>query len=224
MACVGYGYSDLSRGLLFLPREIPVDVQRPEPIPTDLLYEGLYSLFEELKNSLSEGEVQVDFSKVLFFRDGQFRGQGDEWNEFEALERLHQKLTEQNLVKNDSLWTAVEVSKRAENMRLIYENNLTIKNPLVGTCVFPFENRNKALVCTTGRPYLTQGTASPLLIQILDISGESNREEVIRDLVWESDMCFTKLDTALSLPWVLHVADTGALQQSKAYKITGITV
>ncbi len=224
MACIGYGYSDLSHGLLFLPKEIPVNVQKPEPIPTDLLYQGLYSLFEELKNGLSEGGVDVDFSKVLFFRDGEFRGQGDEWNEFEALERLHKELKKQNLIKDSSVWTAVEVSKRAEKLRLIYQDKLTIKNPLVGTCVFPFENKNKAIVCTTGRPYLTQGTASPLLIQILDIYGESKREEVVRDLVWESDMCFTKLDTAMSLPWVLHVADTGALQQSKAYKITGITV
>jgi hypothetical protein len=32
------------------------------------------------------------------------------------------------------------------------------------------------------------------------------------DLIWEADMCFSKPDIGMSLPWILHVADTGALQ------------
>jgi len=45
----------------------------------------------------------------------------------------------------------------------------------------------------------------------------------VQDLVWEADMCFTKPDIGMSLPWVLHVADSGALQLSRSYKITGVT-
>jgi hypothetical protein len=36
-------------------------------------------------------------------------------------------------------------------------------------------------------------------------------------------MCFTKPDSGMSLPWVLHVADTGALQLARSYRISGIT-
>jgi len=99
-----------------------------------------------------------------------------------------------------------------------------IENPTVGTCVFAFENKNIALVCTTGEPYLSQGTASPLMISIKNVYGEADPEKAIQDLIWEADMCYTKLDTGMKLPWVLHVADEGALQLSRAYKITGITV
>jgi len=47
---------------------------------------------------------------------------------------------------------------------------------------------------------------------------------VVRDLVWEADMCFTKPDIGMSLPWVLHVSDVGALQSARSYRITGITL
>ncbi|MBL8077829.1 MAG: hypothetical protein JNM55_07700 [Anaerolineales bacterium] len=224
MACIGYGFSDPTKGLLFLPKEIQIDTQKAEPIPTSHLFNGLLTLFDELKNRLAEGGIEADFSKVLFFRDGQFRGQGDVWNEFDALEQLHKELLKQKLIKTDSLWTATEVSKRAENWRVIKKLENVIDNPLVGTCVFPFNDEKRAIVCTTGRPYLTQGTSAPLVVNVLDVYGESNKKAVLKDLVWEADMCFTKLDMGMSLPWILHVADTGALQQSKAYKITGITV
>jgi hypothetical protein len=224
MACIGYGFADPSQGLLFLPKEIQIDTQKAEPIPTSHLYQGLYTLFDELRNRLAEGGVEADFSKVLFFRDGQFRGQGDVWNEFEALEKLHQEFLKQKVIKGDALWTAAEVSKRAENWRVISRLETSTDNPLVGTCVFPFKEKNRAIVCTTGRPYLTQGTSAPLVVNMLNIHGELSREDILRDLIWEADMCFTKLDMGMSLPWILNVADTGALQQSKAYKITGITV
>ena len=60
-------------------------------------------------------------------------------------------------------------------------------------------------------PYLPQGTACPLKIKVIDIAGKANRQQVVRDLVWEADMCFTKPDIGMSLPWVLHVSDVGAL-------------
>lgn len=80
-----------------------------------------------------------------------------------------------------------------------------------------------ALVCTTGAPYLSQGTASPLKICAIDIYGQASLEDVVHDLLWEADMCLTKLDMGMSLPWVLHVADTGALQLARSYRISGIT-
>ena len=80
-------------------------------------------------------------------------------------------------------------------------------------------------MCTTGEPYLSRrGTASPLLVRVHNIYGTANPRNALRDLFWETDMCFSKIDTGTRLPWVLHVANRGALQLSKAYKITGITI
>jgi hypothetical protein len=112
--------------------------------------------------------------------------------------------------------------KDAEGWRL-FRSAGGVANPVAGTCVFPYEDEKTALVCTTGAPYLPHGTAHPLMIHIIDIHGTSVRERVIRDLVWQADMCFTKPDTGMRLPWVLHVADVGALQLSRFYRIAGIT-
>ncbi len=94
---------------------------------------------------------------------------------------------------------------------------------MVGQSILLFDEKNVALVCTTGTPYLSQGTASPLKVCTIDIHGHSSLEEVVQDFIWEADMCFTKPDSGMSLPWVLHVADTGALQWARSYQISGIT-
>ena len=57
-----------------------------------------------------------------------------------------------------------------------------------------------------------------------DICGTLHREHIVRDVAWEADMCFTKMDMGMKEPWVLHVADTGALQAAKAYRINGVPV
>jgi hypothetical protein len=113
--------------------------------------------------------------------------------------------------------------KAAEGWRVL-ELNGSIGNPTVGYCCFPFETQNEALVCTTGVPYLRQGTASPLKVRVTDISGHGSVDDAIRDVVWEADMCFTKPDMGQSMPWTLHIADTGALQLARSYRISGITV
>jgi hypothetical protein len=223
MACLGYGFMTPREGLYFRPEEIPINVQQAEPIPTDCLYWGLLHLFETTYFELEATGCVPSFDKALFFRDGRLLGDGDDWNERDALEKLHRVLRERGWVSDQSTWTAVEVMKQAEEWRLLRRGE-DIVNPLVGQCIFPFEEENMALVCTTGAPYLSQGTASPLKICTIDIYGHASLEEVVRDLLWEADMCFTKPDTGMSLPWVLHVADTGALQLARSYRLSGITV
>jgi hypothetical protein len=40
-----------------------------------------------------------------------------------------------------------------------------VSNPIVGQSLFPFDDQSTGLVCTTGVPYLPQGTASPIALQ-----------------------------------------------------------
>jgi len=94
---------------------------------------------------------------------------------------------------------AMKVLKHAEEWRLLRHHE-GVMNPMVAQCIPPFDEENVALVCTTGAPYLSQGTASPLKICTIDIHGHASLEEVGHDLIWEADMCFTKLDTGRSLP------------------------
>lgn len=224
MVCVGHGFAEQKGDIHFLPEEIPIDVQKAEPIPTESLFNGLRNTFEAMRSELREARAPVDLNRAIFFRDGHFLGDTDEWNELDALRRLHRTFLERGWINESAVWTAVEVLKSAEGWRLIANTAAGADNPLVGRCVFPFEDDNIGLVCTTGRPYLTQGTACPLRIRIRDIAGTASRAEVVRDLVWEADMCFTKFDMGMRLPWVLNVADSGALQASRKYKISGIPV
>jgi hypothetical protein len=172
---------------------------------------------------LNEAGIEPDFEYSLFIRDGALLGDGNRWNEKDALHQLHAELLSRKWVSENSVWPAVEILKDAEGLRLL-RNDGGIINPLVGRCVFPFDDENKALICTTGEPYLSQGTASPIIVRIVDIYGRSSRSEIIRDIVWGADMAFTKPDTGMKLPWALHAANTGALQMSRSYKISGITV
>jgi hypothetical protein len=222
MACLGYGFHRPLHLLLFRPEEIPIEVRKMEPIPTECLYRGLLSLLESVRHEFASCGMQADFETVLFHRDGQFMGDGDRWNERGALKRLQQELCDRGWVTAHLIWTGVEVMKGAEGWRVLRSNG-TVANPLVGKCVFAFDDDRTALVCTTGIPYLTQGTARPVKVRIVDIYGRAERESVLQDFIWQCDMCFTKPDVGMGLPWVLHVADAGALQLSRSYKITGIT-
>jgi hypothetical protein len=95
-------------------------------------------------------------------------------------------------------------------------------NPLVGYCCFPFETQTEALICTTGAPHLMQGTAAPLKVRVINVAGKASADEVIQDVVWEAGMCFTKSVMGQSMLWTLHIADTGALQLARSYRIAGI--
>ena len=227
MVCAGYGFAQPSEGLIFLLKEVNIQTQKAEPIPDRDFYRGLFSLLDELYQGLiNAGIEKPDFNSVLFFRDGKLGGQGDYWNEKDTLDKLCKELQSRKWIDNDALWTALEISKRAAFWRALRRsNNNTIESPTVGRCVFPFPDKDAAITCTTGEPYLSrQGTASPLLVRVHNIYGIANPKDALRDLFWETDMCFSKIDTGTKLPWVLHVANKGALQLSKAYQITGVTV
>ncbi len=227
MVCAGYGFAQPSDGLTFLPKEVNIQTQKAEPIPDRDFYSGLLSLLDELYQGLIDAGIEKpDFNRTLFFRDGRLGGQGDHWNEKDTLDKLYKELRERGWIDDNALWTALEISKTATRWRvLLRSNNNTIENPTVGRCFFPFTDKNTAITCTTGEPYLPrQGTASPLLVRVHNIYGTANPKDALCDLFWETDMCFSKIDTGTKLPWVLHVANKGALQLSKAYQITGVTV
>ena len=226
MVCAGYGFAQPSDGLIFLLKEVNIQTQKAEPIPDRDFYSGLLSLLDELYQGLIDAGIEKpDFNRALFFRDGRLGGQGDHWNEKDTLDKLHKELRRRGWIDDNALWTTLEISKTAARWRVLLRSNNNIGNPTVGRCFFPFTDKNTAIVCTTGEPYLPrQSTASPLLVHVHNIYGTANPKDVLRDLLWETDMCFSKIDTGTKLPWVLHVANEGALQLSKAYKITGITV
>ena len=220
--CVGYGLSD-SRPA-FLPEKLESSAPQADPIHPDTLATGLLDIFRRIARPFTDRGLSPNFERLLFFRDGDLKGQGDAWHESDAFETLFRELREENLVSDEAVWVAVEISKRATLFKQFSQMDGRLLNPTIGQVTFPYDDEHLALVSTTGEPYLSQGTAAPLLVKMRPVVGNFDKVDVLRDLIWEADMCFTKLDTGMSLPFVLHVADKGALQMSRLYTYTGITV
>lgn len=221
MACIGYGLTNPQMGLIFRLEEIPIEISKAEPIPTKNLRDGLLHIFEFVHTELAACGEMVNFDKVIFFRDGKLQGSSDNINEKCALIELHHELTKRNWITEESSWAAVEIHKRGENLRLFQKLNNKITNPLVGHCVVGFEDEDEALVCTTGNPYLTQGTANPLIVRKIIISGNIKMGEILEDTIWAADLGYSKPNMSIGLPWVLNVADSGALQAARSYIIPG---
>ncbi len=221
VACVGYGFSTSTADLVFRLDEIPIPVSKKEPIPTRALREGLLDLFDRIAETMDDAGQTFDLSRVLIHRDGRLLGRADAWNETDAFRELYSDARDRGWIRSEPQWAALEIMKGAEGLR-VFEMIPQPANPLVGRCTFPFAERNLALVSTTGRPYLPQGTAAPLKVRMVDIVGVTVFQDALRDLVWQCDLGFTKPDMGFSLPWVLHVADAGALQLSRSYKVTCI--
>ena len=223
MGCLGLGFRTPEKGIAFKPESIPLHSRQAEPVHPDALFNGFVRILEgAAKDMENDGDV-LDLNTLLVIRDGPLLGNGDEWNEQDALHRLYAEAHKRGWCNKDAVWTAIELSKSAEGWRVFAQNG-GIKNPTVGFCCFPFIEKNEGLLCTTGLPYLRQGTAAPLKMRIIDIAGTSRREHVAQDIVWEADMCFTKPDLGFSLPLTLRIADLGALQLSRRYKISGVTL
>ncbi|MCD0174475.1 hypothetical protein IHN32_00700 [Deinococcus sp. 14RED07] len=222
MVCLGYGFGAATP--IFHAEEIKVDRAQAEPIQDGPLYRGMLALLSQVRAVIDAKRIKPDFEHVLFLRDGDSNGEAGIWQERDAFARLHAEFKQQGWISDQASWVLVEVSKRAAGWRqLRVEDGRTI-NPLVGTVSFPFADPHQALISTTGSPTLDQGTAQPLLVTMTPVSGPFNPEVVVRDLVWEADLGFTKLDQGYALPFTLHVADSGALQLSRTYDITGLTL
>jgi hypothetical protein len=221
VACVGYGFAVPSGELVFRLEELPIPIAKKEPIPSQALRNGLLAILERIAEAVEDAGTVFDLTRMLVYRDGRLLGRGDAWNETDAFHQLYRDATERGWVRGESEWAALEIMKGAEGLR-VFEMLPQPANPLVGRCTFPFDEPDTALVSTTGRPYLPQGTAAPLKVKLVQITGKTEFENALRDLVWQCDLGFTKPDMGFSLPWVLHVADAGALQLSRSYKVTGI--
>ena len=226
MICVGYGFEHPRERLVFRAEALPIQGAKAEPIPADALQHGIQNAFEHVAEAMAAGKRKFDLTHVLFLRDGSMLGDTrNGWNERDAFGPLLHTAKEKGwVIGKDPTWTVAEISKSAEGWRpvAIDSKSDSARNPLVGQWIAPFEDADRVLLSTTGSPYLTQGTANPILIAISQIVGEIRREQVIQDIVWEADMCFTKPDIGLRLPWVLHVANEGALQLSRSYEISGV--
>ena len=146
MACLGYGFSSPRDGIILLPGGSPSRELKKEPIPTDQLYNGLtIALFERVHSELENLGVTPDLSTAIFYKDGQLLGDGDSWNERDALDRLGRELVHRGWITrelymdssgSDETWarlaTSGQFTRRSESDRgTVF---VPFRRPVLGSC------------------------------------------------------------------------------------------
>lgn len=87
-----------------------------------------------------------------------------------------------------------------------------ITNPYIGT--YRKVSENEAFICTTGQPYLHQGTTKPL--HILK-QGHMTIEDAIEDVFYLSNLTWTKIDDCSRLPISVKFTDIRLREIAGAY-------
>jgi len=79
---------------------------------------------------------------------------------------------------------------------------------------------NTAVLATTGRPTLSQGTAKPLLIELETIKGSFDVAKIIRDVFYLSELNWGSPLLSIKLPITIKYADAISSLISKGIEPT----
>jgi len=145
-----------------------------------IVYEGLK---EDIKNS------QLKLKSIVLQRDGRIFS--DEVNGFnEAIAKLkHEKI-----IDEDTISGIIEIRKQnSQGIRVVsLDDTGTYENPIIGS--YFILNSHEAFLCTTGVPFISQGSVRPLYIvktsEIIDIIKISEDIFSLSQLIWVApDKC-----------------------------------
>ena len=126
--------------------------------------------------------------------------------EIKGLHEAIRSLKDEGVIGLDTLVGVVEIHKQsayplrmAEGIRLD-----SLDNPRVGSW-FRLSDKD-GIVCNTGAPFLTQGTAKPLHVRIAD--GDLEIERVLEDVFALSNLTWSAPDKCQRLPITTKLGDT----------------
>jgi hypothetical protein len=137
---------------------------------------------------------------LIVHRDGRFYD-----TEKKGLDYAVRQLCTENLLPTEVQTGVVEIHKsHAERLRMFARlPNHRIGNPWVGS-YYIFDER-WGILCTTGYPGIRQGTAVPLVLEIVE--GDLDIEKVLRDVYWLSVLAWTNPEGVQSTPVTIKLAD-----------------
>lgn len=125
-------------------------------------------------------------------------------SERRALKVVEGRLKELGIVAENFAFVVVEVHKSsAYHPRLFWEQQGKTLNPRMGT--IRLVNDHEALVCTTGDPLLTQGTADP--VHLIRVMGTAAMNGIAEDFYALSHLGFTSPGACHRLALTLSLAD-----------------
>lgn len=208
----------LADGTLHYPGYIGIDVYKGTAVFTFAYLDGKDMYFSVGRSSKEEklsremvynvliDRLPKDFarlglhpSSIVVFRDGRLCTP-----DRLGLEDVAAKLRHDTVVPGDFEFSVVEVHKNsAYQPRIFWEQNGKIFNPDMGS--YREIGSKEAILCTTGNPLLTQGTAEP--VHLVVVAGRITILESIKDFYAFSHLGFTSPKACHRLAFPLALAD-----------------
>lgn len=168
-----------------------------------LLEDQLKKYLEEIVEEEAKSNPSL-IQNIVIHRDGRLFS-----TEVKGAKLAVENLKHRGIIASDAQLTLVEISKKSSiRLRLFdfqrrHNGGRSIENPEVGH--YYIMNDTEAFICTTGRPFLRQGTANPLYIRKLE--GDLTIEEVIEDIYKLSTLTWTKPDDCSRYPITIKLND-----------------
>jgi hypothetical protein len=136
---------------------------------------------------------------LVVHRDGRFYD-----TEQQGMDHAIEQLCRRGLLPPNVEVGVVEIHKdHAARLRMFSRLDGRIVNPWVGS--FHILDAQQGVLCTTGYPGIHQGTAKPLVVEI--VSGNLDIDKVLRDVYWLSVLSWTKPDGLQGDPVTIKLAD-----------------
>jgi hypothetical protein len=168
--------------------------KQKEKLLSQQIREVIYRYLKEDLSGLKERH-----RSVIIHRDG--RSYPEEWKGFQIAIR---DLKNEKVLPDDVKIGVIEIHKHSSlNVRLFSKEETLFLNPPIGSWQ-PIGVRD-GIVCTTGHPFITQGSANPLHIRIA--YGELNLDAALEDEFNLSLLCWMVPDRCCRLPIIIQLAD-----------------
>jgi hypothetical protein len=154
-------------------------------------------IYNRLKNDLSKHNIEPN--AIVLHRDGR-----SFYEEHMGFKQAIKKLVSEGIIKKDTHTSIVDIHKTSlRPLRIVEDNKDKFENPTVGS--YFVLNENEGMVLTTGKPFLTQGTAQPLDINIH--TGDIKIEPILEDIFSLSQLIWSAPDKCSRVPITIKLAD-----------------
>jgi hypothetical protein len=144
-------------------------------------------------------------------------------SELEGIRQAISKLKKESLLTQDVRYAVIEISKSSPALLRLYDvqdrdGRPFVRNPLVGTAYVLGER--EAYLCSTGGPFLRQGTAHPLHVIIVD--GTLPFEKCLEDLYALTTLTWTQPEGCARYPITIKLNDRILASEVGEYDIDAI--
>lgn len=157
---------------------------------------------------------QQSVKNIVFHRDGEFTSR-----ELQGIEMVESDLIKNGTIPDNTIFTCVNVKKnvpyRLYDIQGKQQSGCRIGSYLV-------LNKQSGIVATSGAPLLRQGTAKPMLVELVSPFDKASIKTVLQDVYYLSYMHWGSIMQKMKLPATLRYADALTPFALKNIRISGV--